>query len=40
MEQIFLENSHINDIKNDWNMSLGDLRTQYIRDKKINDLLK
>ena len=40
MEQMFLENSHINDIKNDWDMSLGDLRTQYIRDKKINDLLK
>ena len=40
MQQMFLENSHINDIKNDWDMSLGDLRTQYIRDKKINDLLK
>ena len=40
MERIFLENSHIVDIKNDWDMSLGDLRTQYIRDKKINDLLK
>jgi hypothetical protein len=40
MEQMFLENSYINDIKNDWDMSLVDLRTQYIRDKKINDLLK
>jgi hypothetical protein len=39
MEQMFLENSHIVDIKNDWDMSLGDLRRQYIRDKKINDLL-
>lgn len=36
----FLNSSHINDIKNDWDMSLVDLRTQYIRDKKINDLLK
>jgi hypothetical protein len=40
MEQMFLENSYINDIKNDWDMSFLDLRTQYIRDKKINDLLK
>lgn len=39
-EQQFLEKSKVNDIKNNWNMSLGDLRTQYIRDKKINDLLK
>jgi hypothetical protein len=39
-EEEFLNNSHIKDIKNDWSMSLGGLRTQYIRDKKINDLLK
>ena len=39
-EEDFLNSSHINDIKNDWDMSLLDLRTQYIRDKKINDLLK
>lgn len=39
-EQQFLEKSKVNDIKNNWDMSLGDLRTQYIRDKKINDLLK
>ena len=39
-EEEFLNNSHISDIKNNWNMSLAGLRTQYIRDKKINDLLK
>lgn len=39
-EEDFLNSSYINDIKNDWDMSLGTLRTQYIRDKKINDLLK
>jgi len=39
-EEDFLNSSHISDIKNEWDMSLGDLRTQYIRDKKINDLLK
>ena len=39
-EEDFLNNSHITDIKNNWNMSLAGLRTQYIRDKKINDLLK
>jgi hypothetical protein len=39
-EEDFLNNSHISDIKNNWNMSLAGLRTQYIRDKKINDLLK
>jgi len=39
-EKQFLNLSRITDIKNDWDMSLGDLRTQYIRDKKINDLLK
>ena len=39
-EEDFLNSSHINDIKNDWDMSLVDLRIQYIRDKKINDLLK
>ncbi len=40
MEQLFLKSSYINDIKNNWNMSLLDLRIQYFRDKKINDLLK
>jgi len=39
-EEDFLNNSYISDIKNNWNMSLAGLRTQYIRDKKINDLLK
>jgi hypothetical protein len=39
-EEDFLNSSYISDIKNGWNMSLGGLRTQYIRDKKINDLLK
>jgi hypothetical protein len=39
-EEDFLNNSHISDIKNGWSMSLAGLRTQYIRDKKINDLLK
>jgi hypothetical protein len=39
-EEDFLNNSHITDVKNNWNTSLSDLRTQYIRDKKINDLLK
>jgi hypothetical protein len=39
-EEDFLNNSHISDIKNNWSMSLAGLRTQYIRDKKINDLLK
>jgi hypothetical protein len=39
-EEEFLNNSHISDIKNNWNMSLAGLRTQYIREKKINDLLK
>jgi hypothetical protein len=39
-EEDFLNNSHISDIKNNWNMSLSGLRKQYIRDKKINDLLK
>jgi hypothetical protein len=37
-EEQFLNLSRITDIKNDWDMSLGDLRTQYIRDKKINDI--
>lgn len=36
----FLNSFHITDVKNNWNTSLSDLRTQYIRDKKINDLLK
>lgn len=40
LEEDFLNRSHINDIKNGWDMSLGGLRTQYIREKKINDLLK
>jgi hypothetical protein len=39
-EEDFLNNSHISDIKNNWNMTLSGLRKQYIRDKKINDLLK
>jgi hypothetical protein len=39
-EENFLNSSHITDIKNNWDTSLSDLRTQYIRDKKINDLLK
>jgi hypothetical protein len=39
-QEQFLNLSRINDIKNDWDMSLADLKTQYIRDKKINDLLK
>ena len=39
-EEDFLNSSYINDIKNEWDISLGGLRTQYIRDKKINDLLK
>jgi hypothetical protein len=39
-EEDFLHSSHITDVKNNWNTSLADLRTQYIRDKKINDLLK
>lgn len=40
MHEEFLNTSHIVDIKNNWDTSLSDLRTQYIRDKKINDLLK
>lgn len=39
-EEDFLNSSYIGDIKNEWDISLGGLRTQYIRDKKINDLLK
>jgi hypothetical protein len=39
-EEEFLNSSYITDVKNNWNTSLADLRTQYIRDKKINDLLK
>ena len=39
-EEDFLNSSYISDIKNEWDISLGGLRTQYIRDKKINDLLK
>jgi hypothetical protein len=39
-EEEFLNSSYITDVKNNWNTSLSDLRTQYIRDKKINDLLK
>jgi hypothetical protein len=34
-EENFLNSSHITDIKNNWDTSLSDLRTQYIRDKKI-----
>jgi hypothetical protein len=40
LEDDFLNKSYITDVKNNWNFSLSDLRTQYIRDKKINDLLK
>jgi hypothetical protein len=39
-EEEFLNSSYITDVKNNWNTSLVDLRTQYTRDKKINDLLK
>lgn len=38
-EQQFLEKSRVNDIKNSWNMSLADIKKQYIREEKINKLL-
>jgi hypothetical protein len=38
-EEDFLNNSHITDVKNNWDTSLSDLRTQYIRDKKLNEIL-
>lgn len=38
-EQHFLEKSKINDIKNSWDMSLADIKKQYIREEKINKLL-
>lgn len=38
-EQQFLEKSRVNDIKNSWDMSLADIKKQYIREEKINKLL-
>lgn len=38
-EHQFLENSRVNDIKNSWDMSLADIKKQYIREEKINKLL-
>lgn len=38
-EQQFLEKSRVNDIKNSWDMSLTDIKKQYIREEKINKLL-
>jgi len=38
-EHQFLEKSRVNDIKNSWDMSLADIKKQYIREEKINKLL-
>lgn len=38
-EQQFLEKSRVNDIKNSWDISLADIKKQYIREEKINKLL-
>lgn len=38
-ENKFLEKSRVNDIKNSWDMSLADIKKQYIREEKINKLL-
>ncbi len=38
-ERKFLEKSRVNDIKNSWDMSLADIKKQYIREEKINKLL-
>lgn len=38
-ERNFLEKSRVNDIKNNWDMSLEDINKQYIREEKINKLL-
>ena len=38
-ENKFLEKSRVNDIKNSWDISLADIKKQYIREEKINKLL-